>query len=263
MRKLRKYSLATFCVVVVVMLSMPNQANAVNDKYDRVAYIGTPVVDGDLSDDVWLTADWQEMDIYAGGTKPNGFKAKSAVLWDDDHLYTAIEVEDETHAVPKGVVPAADSLWNGDSPQHRVDLEYDSIANSGDDIELGYALQDGKILTHAWASPTNIEFVKVEIVRDEAKKMTYYEVAVTLSLHTPNDTLSEYVNEEPDAKIGYSDMVNANDGADRLGWLEWSSGIGQGKNADQFGTLTFDHTPQAVGPVGKLTSTWGGLKQAR
>jgi hypothetical protein len=248
-------------IAVAAMVFVPVRANAVNDKYNRVANLGTPVVDGDLNDDVWLAADWQEMDVYAGGTKPKGFAAKSAVLWDDDHLYTAIEVDDETHAVPQAVAPAADSLWNGDSPQHRVDLEYDSITGHGQDIEWGYALQDDRILTNAWSSAGNIDFVTVEIVRDDDNGKTYYEVAVVLRLHSPKQTLSEYVRDEPDAKIGYSDMVNANDGGARLGWLEWSSGIGQSKDANQFGTLTFDHTPYAVNPAGKIASTWGSLKQ--
>jgi hypothetical protein len=245
-----------FCLAVVYQ-----QAYAVNEKYNRVAMIGTPTVDGDLNDPDWQNADWQEMDVYAGGVKPKGFKAKSAVLWDDDFLYTAIEVDDEVHAVPKAVVPGANTLWKGDSPQHRVDLEYDSIANSGQDIEWGYALQDGKVLTFAWASAGNIDFTNIQVVRDDANEKTYYECAVVLRLHKPKQTLSEYVKEDPDAKIGYSDMVNANDGADRLGWLEWSSGIGAGKNADLFGTLTFDSTPQAVSPTAKLTATWGDIKR--
>jgi hypothetical protein len=234
----------------------------VNEKYNRVARRGTPEVDGDINDPVWQGADWQEMDVYAGGAKPKGFEAKSAVLWDDDFLYTAIEVNDDEHAVPKAVVPGPDTLWKGDSPQHRVDLEYDSMPNSGQDIEWGYALQDGKVLTFAWASPTNIDFHNVKIVRDDANEKTYYEVAVVLRLHSPKQTLSEYIKENPEEKIGYSDMVNANDGGDRLGWLEWSSGIGQGKNADLFGTLTFDSKPQALNPVGKLASAWGRIKSS-
>lgn len=254
-------TLVIFSVVVSVMLSMNSQTHATNEKYNRVARRGTPEVDGDINDLVWQGADWQEMDVYAGGTQPKGFEAKSAVLWDDDFLYTAIEVNDDTHAVPKAVAPGPDTLWNGDSPQHRVDLEYDSLGNSGQDIEWGYALQDDKILTFAWASPANIDFHSVKIVRDDENEKTYYEVAVVLRLHKPKQTLSEYANEEPEAKIGYSDMVNANDGGARLGWLEWSSGIGASKNADQFGTLTFDHRPQALNPAGKLAATWGNLKR--
>ena len=262
-KMLQTCGIAMLYVAIAVIMGMPDQADAVNDKYNRVARLGTPEVDGDLNDLIWQTADWQEMDVYAGGARPKGFDAKSAVLWDDDFLYTAIEVDDGTHAVPKAVAPGADTLWNGDSPQHRVDLEYDSITNSGQDIEWGYALQDGKVLTFAWASPANIDFHTVKIVRDDANEKTYYEVAVVLRLHKPKQTLSEFVRDEPEAQIGYSDMVNANNGAGRLGWLEWSSGIGASKNADQFGTLTFDHEPQAVNPAGKLASTWGNLKRIR
>ena len=261
MRTLLSYGSIVFCIAAILII--PFQANAVNEDYNRVAKIGTPVVDGDINDAIWQTADWQEMDVYSGGAKPNGFEAWSAILWDDDHLYIAIEVDDKTHAVPAAVVPGAGDLWNGDSPQHRVDLEYDSLTGSGQDIEWGYALQDDDVLMNAWASPTNIEFVAIEIVRDDANDKTYYETAVILELHSPNQTLSEFMKDEPDAMIGYSDMVNANDGGARLGWLEWSSGIGASKDANQFGTLTFDHTPEAVSSAGKLALTWGGLKQAR
>jgi hypothetical protein len=116
-------------------------------------------------------------------------------------------------------------------------------------------------LTHAWASPANIVFDTVKIIRDDNQDKTYYEVAVILTMHKPQMTLSEYVKETKDAKIGYSDMVNANAGGARLGWLEWSSGIGVSKDANQFGTLTFNHQPQALVPADKLAATWGNLKR--
>jgi len=256
------FGMVVFAVVTTLMLIMPYQAYAVNKKYNRVARLGTPVVDGDITDKVWQGADWQEMDVYAGGAQPKGFAAKSAVLWDDKYLYTAIEVDDATHTVPKAVAPGPDTIWNGDSPQHRVDLEYDSITGSAQDIEWGYALQDGKILTFAWSGAGNITFDIIKIVRDDGKKKTYYECAVTLKMFSPAGvTLSKYIKDNPNAKIGYSDMVNANDGGARLGWLEWSSGIGAAKDANQFGTMTFDSKPQALNPMGKLASSWGDIKR--
>ena len=254
------FILSLFISVAVMLLSSPDQANATNKKYNRVAKIGTPQIDGDLNDPVWQGADWQEMDVYAGGTKPKNFKAKSAVLWDDNFLYTAIEVDDDTHASPKAVVVGADSIWQGDSFQGRVDLEYDSMSNSGDDIEWGYALQDGKVMTCAWSGAGNIDFDTVRVIRDDKNKKTYYEAALVLRTIKPKQTLSKYIKENKDAKIGYSDMVNANDGGARLGWLEWSSGIGGAKDANQFGTLTFDSKPQAVNVAEKLVSTWGIIK---
>jgi len=260
--KIKTYSIVILSVMVSIMLCIPNQANATNKKYNRIARIGTPVVDGNLNDSVWQGADWQDMDAYAGGTQPKGFEAKSAVLWDNDFLYLAIDVNDNTHAVPKAVAPGADTIWNGDSVQHRVDLEYDSAPNSGQDIEWGYALQDGKVMTCAWSGAGNIDFDTIKIIRDDAKKKTYYEASVVLRLFEEKKTLSQYVKENPDAKIGYSDMVNANDGGARLGWLEWSSGIGAAKDANQFGTLTFDKKPQAINSAEKIASTWGDIKRS-
>lgn len=263
-RRIAKMCGVVLIFVITVIMLTPYQAGATNKNYNRVAKLGTPTIDGNLNDPIWQVADWQEMDVYGGGTKPSGFKAKSAVLWDDNFLYTGIEVDDQIHAVPKAVVPNAGNLWQGDSPQHRVDLEYDSVSNSPDDIEWGYALQDGTILTTAWSNASKIKFQDVKIVRDETKKKTYYETAVVLTLVKSNQTLSEYAKANQDAKIGYSDMVNDNDGGARLGWLEWSSGIGASKDANLFGTLTFSHiAPTAVQLAGKLVSTWANLKQCR
>jgi hypothetical protein len=259
-KKIVKMCVVILLFIVAVMLLIPNQANATNKKYNRVARLATPQVDGDINDPVWQKADWQEMDVYAGGTQPKGFKAKSAVLWDDNFLYTAIDVDDQEHASPKAVVLGADTIWQGDSFQGRVDLEYDSAPNSADDIEWGYALQDGKVIAFAWASAGNIDFDTVKIIRDDAKKKTYYESALVMRLIKSKQTLSKYIKDNKDAKIGYSDMVNANDGGSRLGWLEWSSGIGAAKDANQFGTLTFDSKPMVVNVAGKLVSTWGIIK---
>jgi hypothetical protein len=247
---------------LVVLLAGP-PAHAQNPDYNRVAMRGTPTVDGDITDRDWEGADWQELDVFGGGAKPGGFEAFSAVLWDDDYLYIAMDVTDSDHAVPVGAVPNAGALWNGDSPQHRVDLEYDGLPGAADDIEWGYALQDDFVLVNAWASPGNIEFIAMEVVRDDANDKTYYETALLITTHETDEPLSDYINDEQDAQIGYSDMVNANDGAARIGWLEWSSGIGAGKNAALFGTLTFDHTPQAVDPAGKVVTTWAALRSAR
>ena len=262
MTSLRRSLLAALAAAALLG-ALASSAHAQNPDYNRVAMRGAPTVDGDLTDRDWEGADWQEMDVYAGGGQPAGFEAFSAVLWDDDFLYIAIDVTDRDHAVPAGAVPNAGALWNGDSPQHRVDLEYDGLAGAADDIEWGYALQDDNILVNAWASAANIEFTSIEIVRDDANDKTYYETAVLITTHETKESLSDYINDEKDAKIGYSDMVNANDGAARLGWLEWSSGIGAGKNASLFGTLTFDHTPQAVDPKGKVVTTWAALRSAR
>jgi len=259
----KSYILLVFIAVTLILLGSSYQAVATNEDYNRVARLATPTIDGDLNEPAWLGADWQEMDVYAGGTQPKRFAAKSAVLWDDDFLYVAIEVDDDTHAVPKAVAPGADTIWNGDSFQGRVDLEYDSISNSGDDIEWGYALQDDKVITYAWSGANNIEFTNVKIIRDDSNSKTYYESAVVMKTMKSKQTLSKYVKEDKDAMIGYSDMVNANDGGARLGWLEWSSGIGNSKDANMFGTLTFDPFPMAVNSGGKLVSTWGDLKQIR
>jgi len=259
----KSYILLVFITVAIILLSSSYRAVATNDDYNRIARLATPTIDGDLNEPSWLGADWQEMDVYSGGSQPKGFAAKSAVLWDDDFLYVAIEVDDNKHEVPKAVVLGADTIWNGDSFQGRVDLEYDSITNSGDDIEWGYALQDGKVLTFAWSGANNIEFTNVKIVRDDKNNKTYYESALVMKTIKSKQTLSKYVKDNKDVKIGYSDMMNANDGGARLGWLEWSSGIGNSKDANLFGTLTFDPLPLAVSSAGKLVSTWGDLKQIR
>ena len=49
--------LVMFSVMIAAVLSVTYQVGAVNEKYNRVAFRGTPVVDGDINDKVWQSAD--------------------------------------------------------------------------------------------------------------------------------------------------------------------------------------------------------------
>ncbi len=55
-----------------------------------------PVIDGRLDDAAWATAPWTEnfVDIE-GSTRPSPrFRTRAKMLWDDDHLYIAAELEE-------------------------------------------------------------------------------------------------------------------------------------------------------------------------
>ncbi len=74
------------------------------------------------------------------------------------------------------------------------------------------------------------ETVSVAIKRDEDQNETIYEALISWSDLAPL-TASE------GAKIGFSMLVNDNDGQGRKGWIELTPGIGTGKDPSQFAVL--------------------------
>ena len=53
---------------------------------------------------------------------------------------------------------------------------------------------------------------------------------------------------DPNKPLRFSLLVNDNDGKGRLGWLEWSGGIGAAKDPTQFGKLLLGSTSEAASP---------------
>ncbi len=63
-------------------------------RYECIKTSRAPVIDGDLSDDVWKEVPWTDYfrDIATGADAK--FKTRAKMLWDDRYLYIAIEMED-------------------------------------------------------------------------------------------------------------------------------------------------------------------------
>lgn len=58
--------------------------------------LNPPVIDGKLDDAAWATAPWTEnfVDIEGSARPAPRFRTRAKMLWDDDHLYIAAELEE-------------------------------------------------------------------------------------------------------------------------------------------------------------------------
>jgi len=75
------------------------------------------VIDGDLTDGLWIAA--VHLDPFVGvfGTKPGELKARTdaRLAWDADHLYVAVECDEPTGKLEIVGQRRDDSVWMGDS----------------------------------------------------------------------------------------------------------------------------------------------------
>ncbi len=159
---------------------------------------------------------------------PGDLSVRSAARWNAAGLYFAFEVTDDVHQNDHTV----DMIWASDS----VQLGFDLGLNGGlgyddtDDHEINFALVLGdRIASHRFHGPTGAtDDFDVMVVRDGSK--TLYEIHIGPSA-LPGINLSA------GQQIGFSFLVNEDDGDGRIGWVEWTPGIGSEKAPGYFGLL--------------------------
>ncbi|HZG78536.1 MAG TPA: sugar-binding protein, partial [Paenibacillus sp.] len=207
----------------------------------------SPVIDGSLEE--WsdaMTFRLESESQYkkvSGGTTPWGgvddLSATGAAMWDEEHFYLSAVVRDDVHR--QGQTDGA--AWMGDGIQFMIDPARREGPGSAGYSELLFALADtGDIVKWRWASvggrPVGaLANSEAAIVRDG--ETTIYELRIPWSELLPAGATA------PDSLIGFSFLVNDDDGAGRHGWLEYMSGIGSGKNPALFGDLTLAAEPPA------------------
>lgn len=161
--------------------------------------------------------------------------ADTKVTWDDQNLYTTIVVQDDVHAQSWSGV----DIWQGDSVQLGIDLSKKDGSASKNVNELGFALNNqGSITKWRWRAPEGVQtgalnnHVQAEITRNEANHLTTYKLKIPFSeLHKPGYTFST------SDVIGFTLLINENDGAGRSGFMEYNQGIGTSKDATLFGDM--------------------------
>lgn len=158
----------------------------------------------------------------------------SNVKWDDKNLYVTVNVKDN---IQYNTFSNGD-IWQGDSIQLGIDLSRQSGASSKNVSELGFALNnDGTVIKWRWAAPAGLSTgaltkAQAAIIRDEGKKETVYNITIPFSeLHGADTAFN------PGNPIGFSLLVNENDGAGRSGFMEFNQGIGNSKDFTQYGDL--------------------------
>ncbi|MCP4246205.1 MAG: hypothetical protein GY778_04070 [bacterium] len=169
---------------------------------------------------------------------PDDLAVTAWVAYDERGLWLAVRVQGDA-----AVYPQSRAIWNWDSLQVGLDLGGDAQPDKSYDgndleIELGFG-PDGKPWCYLGYCPTGwpLEQLSAKLVgavRPSAEGgYTDYELLIPAALLVSSTTL------EAETVIGFSLLVNDNDGAGRAGWQELTSGIGLGKAPAKFAWLWF------------------------
>lgn len=189
-------------------------------KYDSSMY-------ADSLEQVKKLPNWKGADDLSG---------RSAIEWDEDNLYMYAEVTDD---VFRNVSPA-NSNWNGDSIQFGVifkDSGVVLIGQAGTTFhEIGVALSPTGPSVYRYLSQDNFysagEVENAEAMVKRKGNKTIYE----LKIPWKNLLLPNQQPKEGDT-LGYSFLINEDDGEGRKGWIEYASGIGLSKDTSLFTVL--------------------------
>ncbi|MDQ1914703.1 glycosyl hydrolase family 28-related protein [Paenibacillus sp. GD4] len=242
---------ATGAVPVEIRVELPNGVTVpMSASLNFMAAVKAstpPVIDGQLSEE-WsdampflLNLENQYKRVNAGTVPWGGTEDLSAVgytKWDATNFYLAAVVNDNVHKQAS----SDGAAWMGDSLQFMIDPGRLKGPGSGGYSELLFALSDtGHTVKWRWAALSGkpigeLTASQAGIVRDEALGTTTYEISIPWSELLPG---TETV---PPSLIGFSFLVNDDDGPGRHGWLEYMSGIGNGKNPSLFGELLLSNT---------------------
>lgn len=168
--------------------------------------------------------DWQSQD--GSWTGPDDLSVTMTARYDYKHLFLHADVLDDVFSQPFTV----GEVWRGDAFQIAVDPNWTRRPDSSDATEFGLALTPDGPQVYRWtgnAGPMPGAGLKVK--RDG--------VHITYDASIPWSELGVKAFKTPKT-IGFSFILNDNDGKDRQGWLMYGDGIATEKRADRYATLT-------------------------
>lgn len=207
-----------------------------------------PKIDG-----VWDKGEWEDNTYFVVNDKseiknitdwagPSDLSATIYTAWDYDNFYITTKVRDDIFVNTK----KDSQIWDGDSIQFGLVYgkeTFVAIGNFGEKYtELGAAkTSDGDQMWCWMREDTDREGAgpvpeyDLAIQRDEETQTTTYEISIPWSVILPQN-IKEF---DPNRAIGFSLLVNDDDGSGRRGWIEYASGIGASKNTSLFTYLRF------------------------
>ncbi|RAV06417.1 S-layer homology domain-containing protein [Paenibacillus sp. YN15] len=205
-----------------------------------------PVADGILSPGEWAgampisvnRADQIKNIIGWGGAED--LSGTGYVKWDRGHLYLAMDVQDNLH-MQNGT---DGDIWQGDSLQFAIDTGRVNGAGSAQNNEFGMALGPNGVTVWRWMSGNGKPAGELETVRAAVYRSgthTVYELALPWK-----EVLPENQTPQAGGVLGFSLLINENDGSGRRGWMEYMSGIGSSKNTQLFGDLLLMRAEEAA-----------------
>ena len=181
---------------------------------------------------------WNKIGYYVskdGMPEQKGYSARFAAALDNGAIDLLVEVKDGK------LVTVDEEPWNGDSIQFALDVS-------------GRGLPDGRMEFVAWRDskgrfvvkklkapgfagdiPARCTLEGMELAYSEAK-FEKTDSGVVYKMHISRDDLYPFahVSVRP---VRFSLLINNNDGAGRVGWLEWGGGIGASKNPPDYNEL--------------------------
>lgn len=198
------------------------------------------VIDGVIDEAAWdnsiaLVCDSKEQVVsLSGWNGDRDLSGKFRLMWDEKYFYLGAEVTDETFSQDN----AADSMWQGDSIQLGIFYGTELMTSGkagGNFEEIGLALVKDVPTAYRFLSQgkTNSGIIKegdgfdLEIKRD-GDGLTY-----EMKISWKELIGMDYVPKIGDT-LGFSGLINDNDGEGRRSYMEYGSGIGGIKNASQF-----------------------------
>jgi len=215
---------------------------AIDAAFDDWASSSNVLVMGEAS---WtaLGGSWDGDDDLSG---------KLHVLYDESNLYFALMVTDSEY-VAEGGAP-----WENEGVQMAIDTTAGQIPAGwpNDTTHLyNFSIVDG------WQPETGpyAGDAEIEMRRDDSTMQNLYEWRMPVDIiAAPGTTLS------PGMEIAFA-MINNDSDVDapgQTGWIGWGSDtIVFGKNPEEMQTLILGDPVTAVEAKGKLTTTWGALKE--
>lgn len=228
------------------VISEDGTSYAYESKFKGLAYAGYAnseiIVDGKIDEDAWkngvtMTCDDVSKIVMIEGWKgERDLSADFSILWDEEFFYMYAVVTDEIFHPETPTI----ALWRGDSVQFGIyhDTENALIKGTAGDKyeEIGMALLDGKPAAYRFITQSDKTEVGEIVIGDGI------EIAIT---QDGIDTIYEFKSTWKDLfgydytpvvgdVLGFSALINDNDGDGRRGWIEHGSGIGLSKNVNEF-----------------------------
>ncbi|WP_138753097.1 S-layer homology domain-containing protein [Paenibacillus sinopodophylli] len=167
-----------------------------------------------------LPSDNNRQVIVDGWSGKDDLSANAKFAYDQDALYVSVAVKDNIHEAVAG-----DGIWMGDS----VQIAFSQDGNSYGP-EYGFALVNGQPDIWRWSNG-NASLDKEAVVFHSVRSLnvTSYEAKIPWK--------AIFAAGKPDHRFRAELLVNDNDGNGRRGWIEWTGGIGNGKDASRFAVL--------------------------
>lgn len=201
-----------------------------------------PTLDGNISADEWF-GEWvysdNEENASSLGTNvwggPNDISQKAKFMWDEENFYAAIVVKDNVFSQEY----VGSNAWQGDGIQFGFeDINPLGQYENTNFTELGVSSYKGNIQGWRWSVLYDIQTGVVEnisgtIKREDKTSETIYEISIPW-----DEIFTEGYDITKMSELGFSYLINDNDGTGRKGWIAYNGGIGSGvKNAKEFGRM--------------------------